>query len=116
MVLLDSPRLSDTARQVIASETRVQVSAVSFYEIGQKVRIGKWDEVAHLVPKLEARADASGIEILPLGASVMLEASLLEWDHRDPFDRMIAAVAMQERVPVVSSDAAFDAVGVERVW
>jgi len=36
--------------------------------------------------------------------------------HRDPFDRMIAAAALQERVPLVSPDVAFDTVGVERVW
>jgi PIN domain nuclease of toxin-antitoxin system len=45
-----------------------------------------------------------------------MKAALLDWDHRDPFDRMIAAVALQERVAVVSADAAFEAVGVERVW
>ena len=38
------------------------------------------------------------------------------WSHRDPFDRMIAAVALQERVAVVSADVVFEAVGVERVW
>lgn len=116
MVLMDSPRLTDGARQAIASANRIQVSAISFYEIGQKTRLGKWDEVGHLVPKLEVRAEASGIEVLPLTASVSLRASLLEWDHRDPSDRMIAAVALQEGAAVVSQDAVFEGVGVERVW
>lgn len=116
MVLMDSPRLRPGVRQMMSDATALRVSAISFYEIGQKTRLGKWDEVADLVPELEGLAEASGIDVVPLTASVSLQAALLAWDHRDPFDRMIAAVAMQERVPVVSSDVAFDAVGVERIW
>jgi len=116
MVLMDSPRLTAAARQAISRATSVQVSAISFYEIGQKTRLGKWDEIAHLVPMLEAHAEASGIEVLPLTASVSLQASLLDWTHRDPFDRMIAAQALADGVAVVSQDVAFEAIEVERVW
>ncbi len=116
MVLMDSPRLRARTRRALEAANSIQVSAISFYEIGQKARLGKWDEVAHLVPELEDHAKESGIEVLPLTATVSLAASQLDWPHRDPFDRMIAAVALQERVPVVSSDAAFEAAGVERVW
>lgn len=40
----------------------------------------------------------------------------MPWNHRDLFDRMIAATALQEGLPLVSSAGAFDAVGVVRVW
>lgn len=116
MVLMDSPRLRKGVRKMISEATLLKVSAISFYEIGQKTRLGKWDEVADLVPELEGLAEASGIDVVPLTASVSLRASLLDWEHRDPFDRMIAAVAMQERVTVVSQDAVFEFVGVERIW
>lgn len=36
--------------------------------------------------------------------------------HRDPFDRLLIAQALVERVPIVSNDAAFDGYGVERIW
>jgi PIN domain nuclease of toxin-antitoxin system len=116
MILMDSPRLKQDVRQRIAEANTLSVSAVSFYEIGQMTRLGKWDEVADLVPELEAFAHASGIEIVPLTAKASLRASQFDWHHCDPFDRMIAAVALQEGCPVVSPDAAFDGVGVERVW
>ncbi len=92
------------------------VSAISFYEIGQTVRIGKWPEMAPFAEKLDSLTAERGIEVLPLTSGQALRASLLEWSHRDPFDRIIAAVALQERVAVVSQDEVFEAVGVERVW
>jgi PIN domain nuclease of toxin-antitoxin system len=54
-------------------------------------------------------------EIVPLTADLAMMAALLDWSHRDPFDRMIAAVALQELVAVISQDAAFEAFGIERV-
>lgn len=116
MVLMDSPRLRRELRQMISEATALKVSAISFYEIGQKVRLGKWDEVADLVPELGALAEASGIDVVPLTAKTSMRASLMDWEHRDPFDRMIAAVAMLEDVAVVSQDTAFEAIGVKRVW
>jgi PIN domain nuclease of toxin-antitoxin system len=72
--------------------------------------------MAPFVETLEETAIDDGFEVIPLTAHLALKAALLDWNHRDPFDRMIAATALQERVPLVSSDRVFDAVGVERVW
>ena len=36
--------------------------------------------------------------------------------HKDPFDRMLAAQALIEGVPIVSNDAAFAGFGVQVVW
>lgn len=116
MVLAGDPRLSIRIRGMIEGADRVAVSAVSFYEIGQKVRIGKWAEMEPLIGGMHERAADLGFDLLAITPTVARDAGLLDWNHRDPFDRMIAAVALQERMAVVSSDAAFDAVGVERVW
>jgi len=116
MVIIGSARLTNTAKDAILSADRVTVSAISLYEIGQKVRLGKWPEMEPFVSELESLTLERGVEILPLTGSASLRASLLEWSHRDPFDRMIAAVALQEGVAVVSPDAAFDGIGVSRVW
>lgn len=116
LLLMNSIRISAALRQRISQHERIMVPAIAFYEIGQKVRLGKWPDMEPYVADLEQRARADGFEILPLTADLAMKAALLDWSHRDPFDRMIAAVALQEGVAVVSSDAAFEAVGVERVW
>lgn len=116
MTLTDDPRLPHVARDVILGAPRVAVSVISFYEIGQKVRLNKWPEMAVHVGRLEAIARGDGFELLPLTASAALASSLLEWSHRDPFDRMIAAVAQEEAMPLVSADEAFDELSMQRVW
>lgn len=40
----------------------------------------------------------------------------LPFHHRDPFDRLLAAQALVEGIPIVSADAIFDQYGVSRIW
>ncbi len=115
-MLTRGPRISGRTLEFIQGCSRVLMSSVSIYEIGQKVRLGKWPAMEPYLQEIETIAVNDGIEVLPLTSGLALRAAMLDWDHRDPFDRMIAAVAIQEQVAVVSSDAAFEAVGVERVW
>ena len=116
MVLTDDPRLPKRAYTRMREADRLAVSAISFYEIGQKVRAGKWPEMVAYVERLAQHAGSDGFDLIPLTATVCLNASMLDWDHRDPFDRMIAAVALEESLPVISSDQAFDRIGIERHW
>ena len=46
----------------------------------------------------------------PLPAGAFAQA------HKDPFDRMLAAQALNRGLALVSNDVALDAFGVERVW
>ena len=47
-------------------------------------------------------------EIAPYTAEIAFLAGAMQWSHRDPFDRMIAATAMALGCPLISKDAAFD--------
>jgi PIN domain nuclease of toxin-antitoxin system len=116
MALTDDPRLPEAARARMTQADRLAVSAISFYEIGQKVRLGRWPEMAPHLDGLEARARGDGYDLVLLSAATALEAALLDWSHRDPFDRFIAALARREGLALLSSDAAFDALGLARVW
>jgi PIN domain nuclease of toxin-antitoxin system len=53
---------------------------------------------------------------LPIEIGDVAEVSALPFHHRDPFDRMLAAQALQRRLSIVSTDASFDAYGVPRIW
>jgi PIN domain nuclease of toxin-antitoxin system len=106
--LNDDPRLSARALAAIRAASAVHVSPISFYEIGQKARLGKWPELADLVDALPRLLAEQGGFAAPMTAEICLAAALTDWPHRDPFDRMIAATAAAERMPLVSADAAFD--------
>jgi PIN domain nuclease of toxin-antitoxin system len=116
MALTADPRLPDAARTAIETADRAALSAISFYEIGQKVRLGKWPEMAPHAAGLVDRARADGFDLIPLSPAMARDASLLDWDHRDPFDRLLAATARGEGLVMVSPDAAFDGIGLARVW
>jgi PIN domain nuclease of toxin-antitoxin system len=116
MALTADPRLPAAAIEIISEAERVAVSAISLYEIGQKVRLGKWPEMQPHVGGLEAQARTDGYDLVPLSAEAALDAATMDWSHRDPFDRMIAAVARLEDLLVVSSDTAFDDLPIRRSW
>ena len=91
------------------------VSPISFFEIGQKVRLGKWPQMEPFVDRLPALLETQGGRIAELEAIICLTAGTMAWAHRDPFDRLLAATALRRDVPIISADAVFDGV-IARVW
>lgn len=113
----DSGKLTAAARAAIEAAEAVLVSPISFFEIGQKVRLGKWPEMeGHAGDLVEILRGQGGLSA-PLGPDVCLSAALLNWSHRDPFDRLLAATAQAVAVPLISADTVFDDLpGISRVW
>jgi PIN domain nuclease of toxin-antitoxin system len=58
----------------------------------------------------------SGLTILPVDLAIWREVLALDWDHRDPADRIIVATAMHHRATLVSSDRVIRAFYPETVW
>jgi PIN domain nuclease of toxin-antitoxin system len=97
-----SNRLSRRARALLedANET-AYFSAASFWEIAIKRRAGK------LAFKGSARAAAAdaGLLELDINAADAEIAGDLDWDHRDPFDRMLVAQCLNHNLTLLSADA-----------
>lgn len=101
--------LAASAQEVIAAADDLLFSAVSFAEIGIKAAVGKLD-----VPDdLQARIADSGIRALGLSPAHGLAVADLPVHHRDPFDRLIIAQAVIERLTVVTADPRFPKYGIE---
>ena len=105
--MTDESRLSRPAREAIEGADAVLVSPVSFFEIAQKVRIGRWPEIASLCVGLPELLREKGGVAAPLTPEICLRAGLTDWDHRDPFDRLLAATAEILAVPLVTRDPVF---------
>ena len=112
-----SIRLSDLAREVIVDASSRAVSSVSIFEIANKVRLGKWPEMAETLSELVPTALANGISWAGVTPEIAHLAGTLAWPHRDPFDRLIAATALVHGWVLVSADTAFDTlIGLRRIW
>jgi PIN domain nuclease of toxin-antitoxin system len=115
--LANDPRLSTAARIAVADpSTMVFVSAASAWEITTKYRLGKLPGVAKVAADVAARVAAESFHELPVLFAHAQHAGALRGSHKDPFDRLIAAQAILERLVLVSNDGALDAFGVVRLW
>ena len=117
-VLLAPDRIpAETLATIRAPETTVYVSAASAWEIATKHRLGRLEGAAAVVsgyPEHLARLRARELAITGHHA---LTAGTLQWSHRDPFDRVIAAQAVLESLPVVTSDTALvEFPAIRTVW
>ncbi|MGO9486434.1 MAG: type II toxin-antitoxin system VapC family toxin [Rhodomicrobium sp.] len=115
--VLGNPRLSPVAMTVLgAASTVIVVSAVSGHEIATKYRLGKLSVPARLAEHLDQLAAENGWQPLPLSIAPAQLAGRLPGAHKDPFDRMLAAQALVEDIPLVTNDSALAAFGVRAIW
>lgn len=114
--LADDPRLSVAARGAVAEADLVHVSAVSAYEIMQKHRLGKLPDAAPFVDRFAEILAAENFQPLAVTLDHAALAGRMDNPHRDPFDRLLIAQGLLDRLTVVSADRVFDVFGVARLW
>lgn len=108
---------SSMARQTMADPANESfVSAASAWEVSTKFRIGKLPGAGPLAVDFAREVRQQGFVALAITLEHAQVAGALVGDHRDPFDRMLIAQAREEKMALVSNDAAFDAFDVQRVW
>jgi PIN domain nuclease of toxin-antitoxin system len=109
--------LSPNALRILAqSESDMVVSAASAWEITTKYRLGKLNFGRALAVDFIPRITSAGYSLLPISVEHAQRAGLLPGDHKDPFDRMLAAQAIHENIPILSNDPQLDVYGVRREW
>lgn len=120
--LEETPRLSKRAAGIFLggpdSAIPLLIAPVTFWEMRLKEKRG------HFLPKTPVSewpsliAKIPWIEIVDTDSAIWLAAAELEWAHRDPADRIIAATALARGVPVLTKDRVFHRKGcpVEAVW
>lgn len=110
-------KLSLRARRTIADEANeIFVSAVSAWEVATKHRIGKLPDAGPLAVDFAREVRQQGFSALPITLDHGQVAGALAGEHRDPFDRLLIAQSLEEKMALLSNDAVFDAFGVQRLW
>jgi PIN domain nuclease of toxin-antitoxin system len=103
-----SKMLSKTAERIIADTGSLKViSAVSAYEIMYKHQLGKLPEYEYVADNYFNILRDFGAEELPISTLHAHFAGNLEWAHRDPFDRLLAAQAATDNLTLITNDPAF---------
>ena len=99
----EGSRLKKAAREAIREADQVFVSAASVWEIAIKASLGRIAPIRSLPEALEE----NGFEELPVLIRHTVAVQTLPWHHRDPFDRLLIAQALTDRLTLVTRDAAF---------
>lgn len=111
--LEDSERLSSVARAVIVDpQNLVLASAVSGWEIAIKQANGRLDAP----DDLEVAIRAAGFERRTITFADARRVRSLPQLHRDPFDRMLVAQALEDRIAVITRDPEIARYPVDVIW
>ena len=115
--LLGNPNLSNRVKEMIDTKTDLHFSMASLWEISTKVNIGKL-KLNRPFQDLPEELNLINAVLLPISAEdTQIYVSLpLPSNHRDPFDRILVAQAINFSLTIASADAAFDAYPIQRVW
>jgi PIN domain nuclease of toxin-antitoxin system len=109
--------LSETARNLIEDQGNQKLlSIASLWEMSIKVSIGKLDVGMTIAELLSREVYGNGFEVLAIQANHLDELTKLVFHHKDPFDRLMIAQALAERMPVVTKDVAFECYAVSLLW
>ena len=87
----------------------VCVSRISLFEIAIKLKIGGRITLTRGLEGLIQDCYTEAITILPITDEQLLAYDNIPFyaDHRDPFDRLILAIALAEKMPLISADGHF---------
>ena len=99
----NSPNLSPKVLAILDGDDDVFVSQTSFWEIAIKQTTGKLDLDKDMFA-LEELCKAEEIQILPLELAYFERIKSLPLIHRDPFDRIIMASAIEEDLTLLTND------------
>lgn len=99
-------RVPSGLREELVRAEQLFVSPVSAYELAQKVRSGGLPQAEGVLARWGELIEAMFANELAVTGSEMLQAGMLDWSHRDPFDRMLVAQAQLYGLTLVTRDEA----------
>lgn len=103
--LFDDPSLSFESRRLIREPDHcIYVSSASVWEIATKYRLGKLPEAGEIASDVAYWIEKAGFQQLSINANHAQLAGSWAIEHKDPFDRMLAAQAKIEHLPLLTID------------
>ncbi len=111
------PNLSDTVRQLMENPNYQKlISLATVWEMGIKLSKGKLFLSVPLENYITEKTRFEDFNLLPIELNHLALISTLPFYHSDPFDRLLIAQAMTEKIPLLSKDVALDSYPIRRIW
>lgn len=104
---LDPAHLSPTAKQAIdrmEQDKNGLISSISIWEIAIKIKNNKLDLGVDIDEYIATLKKSDVIRFVPIDEEIWLDSVRLSWDHRDPADRVIVAMAQANQAPIITAD------------
>ncbi len=115
--LTEPSRLSTVAKHsLVPANQQIAVSLVSLWELAIKISKGNLPQMGSSISSVLGEMDAQTLTLLPVRVPHLLRLERLPHLHKDPFDRLLIAQALEEELPVVTADRIFPAYGVPVIW
>lgn len=112
-----SLNLSNTARTLIEDQENQRfLSIASLWEMSIKISIGKLTLGMSISELIEREVYGNAIELLEIQPEHLDELVALPFHHKDPFDRLMIAQSLAEKIPLVTKDNTFERYSVNLLW
>lgn len=116
-LISDDADLSKKAKRIFLDQNNdLFLSLVSIWEIAIKISIGKLFLKKLIEQFIPEQLQENNIKQLNINFRHITKVTNLPFHHRDPFDRLLVAQALEENIPILSNDKAFDNYPIKRLW
>ncbi len=111
-----NPSLSDRAQEILSDDShQLYLSVASLWEVTIKLNIGKLT-IPHTIEELYNLLDLFNVELINISQLDLEQYLILPLHHRDPFDRILIAQAIERSLILISADRSFEAYSVQQIW
>lgn len=116
-IAINDPNLSFKTKDIyLNAENEIFFSMASIWELAIKSSINKISFEKDLEEFIDTHIKGNNIEVLKIELPHLLRIESLPFHHRDPFDRLIIAQAIENNLIILSSDKVFDKYKIKRIW
>jgi len=111
-----SSQLSEKSRITIeSSDNQKFISIGTVWELAIKISIGKFEFQSGLNGFVDL-VEENGFDILPLSHFDLIHLTNLPFIHRDPFDRLLIAQAMENKMTIITKDEHISKYTISTLW
>lgn len=105
-------QLSEKSRITIEnSDNRKFISIGTIWELAIKISIGKFEFQSGLNGFVNL-----GFDVLPISHFDLIHLTNLPFIHRDPFDRLLIAQAMENKMTIITKDEHISKYTISTLW